>query len=1400
MKKLLFLIVLLLLSSMAVFAQEEITYPIEGFETGFLAGIWPSNNKIAATVSKETKNVHSGKTAQKCTWDFTKQEEDGGFISYFMHREVIGTVKSVSFWVYVDEKSKGVYLNVWVCDTTGETYIAGTKADKVGWQKLTANIPDGPAWDSGDKNRKQDLPVRIFGIFVEGGPSPKKGEMIVDDISVTVQASPRESVLTSMELTNYPFNIAWSTYPELEVKSNNMSSSSVKNFKYTFKVYDLYYKKYVDEKELTIKEIPSKTEIKNKITFKIPYGHYRLDWELTDDTGKIMSKSMNITAFMEACGKNLLPSLETYLQKTGVWGGVFWQCTPEQARNTGARWIRNFGADWNNTEIAKDKFDTTKLKQSILDFQKYGIDSLQLTCLYNQPEWRKGTNLDFATGYGNLHKAMAKDVKGLLKWYEFGNEDNGPTKFIYTEVTRNGAAGVRSEDSTALVANSGTAFVDISWFRLQMSRNLFDRLDAFVTHPYTVTTSPEKWGVYEQGQNMINLIDEVGGFKQLWSTEFGYSYQGDGYVVPDEDRADYIVRHFLIENAAGYSKAGLYAWDGHFGIYSSQNPLIPAVAVQAMAKKLEGYKYAGTLVREDNKWVMVWEKLGSPIVIGWTVNGTGSENIENTNGKLFDIFGNPLEFSGNLMPLATGPRYLFGATSDVLKEAWNYSIIAEIKRANNNLDNKINENADIDTIWNKLSQISDNYIKNPGTKISAAQEHLVKALMIKARAGEKLPTAINNDGLAKNFVDNAKKQLEEARKADVDYPRLRWALTEFENLEYERLFAIESKNSNFTARIRNAQKVIAVFANKYLMDSSEAKQNLVWAYLYNYAKDGKSLDEKLKFVPGTKTKVNVRVSNYANNSYTAKVSLNIPKGWSVTPKVQEVKLTPNKNAETTFEILATSNDDNRYVITTEVAIPKKPIGRATFNDIEVLAPVLVEQIPIQGLLPETPISFKLTNVDNKPHSGSVNILLNKDKSVIGKADFSNIEPDKNTTVSIKLNDNFKNHANWEMVAELKIDNGKTARIDFNTDFLCATKTTNPMVIDGELDDWQDALPLHMDKADYTNNSFGGAWSKEDLSGTAYYKWDNDYFYMAYVINDQTFNQGLLDQSTWMQDSVQFAFAEADHPKKFGEYIFAFTSKGEQAYMDMGADSNLGLSKTIKFKTKLSQGKAVYEIAIPWKNYEKDFGTPALGKEYLIDILLNDDDAVVPRRYMERFGIGIVHDKLTDTFGKLKLIGPSNGTVTNDDGVVFRENFNTYGNNTQPDTWNVINKGPIGIIVAGQGIDGSNALYFESPETKGDYYVIYNKTIDGLIPGAEYEVSAKTKGTIANDASVLGMCSDLWGNEGFVYAPCKSSDDWVDTKVRFGAPASGSFNIILRNSATMKMLIDDVMIKKIEPKK
>ncbi|HNT37055.1 MAG TPA: sugar-binding protein, partial [bacterium] len=211
--------------------------------------------------------------------------------------------------------------------------------------------------------------------------------------------------------------------------------------------------------------------------------------------------------------------------------------------------------------------------------------------------------------------------------------------------------------------------------------------------------------------------------------------------------------------------------------------------------------------------------------------------------------------------------------------------------------------------------------------------------------------------------------------------------------------------------------------------------------------------------------------------------------------------------------------------------------------------------------------------------------------------------------------------------------GKSIRQEFSASFLCAVPCPQPPTVDGDLSEWQVAAAFHLDREEFSNGTFVGRWTPDDLSASVYLMWDKNNLYVGARVKDQTFNQNYSGESVWMQDSIQLALAPGlDGPTY--EFGLALTPTGEQIVQWL-PDIKQVTKGTLK--VLLESGQQTYEAAIPWSAMPK-IGPVKEGIRLRYSLLVNDDDVLVGRRYLESPGGGIAHDKSLENFMEIVLLG------------------------------------------------------------------------------------------------------------------------------------------------------------------
>ncbi|OUS67634.1 hypothetical protein B1748_36050 [Paenibacillus sp. MY03] len=232
---------------------------------------------------------------------------------------------------------------------------------------------------------------------------------------------------------------------------------------------------------------------------------------------------------------------------------------------------------------------------------------------------------------------------------------------------------------------------------------------------------------------------------------------------------------------------------------------------------------------------------------------------------------------------------------------------------------------------------------------------------------------------------------------------------------------------------------------------------------------------------------------------------------------------------------------------------------------------------------------------------------------------------------------------YDLQIQTTLNGGVSAVVDRRISFLAAQQTSAAPIIDGVLSpgEWSDAMPILIDQTSQVQMSnWGGV---NDLSGTGFIQWDDDYFYYAVAIKDDVHVQADTNGDIWKGDSIQFTI---DPGRKSGA--------SNLGYNEIGIALNPNTSNVVVWRwtaasgvSSLSNAQAsvirddnsnttTYEMAIPWDALLPAGVTAAPGSNFGFAMLINDNDGSGRRGWMEYMG-GIGSGKDRSAFGDLLLV-------------------------------------------------------------------------------------------------------------------------------------------------------------------
>lgn len=1273
-------------------------------------------------------------------------------------------------------------FTAWFEDCSGEVYLARQElavTDK--WQTVSFKVPASPAFRSGDGNRRLDLPMRLLGIGIGMPESKSKNHFLIGEIVADCDVSMLE-LLGEPSLSTEVFD---GSPAELRIGMEHRNLFPLVDYSFELTVTDLY-------RQTTVMSQQGAFDPDGVYPLDLRYGSFRVDYKVRRGNRELLAWSGKTHRFLPRKMSDE-PAIRKFEYEYSPAGGVFGRYETDIANQYGASWIRMSMPNWKGAEPVPGKLDFKPLFAEALRFRQANVKPVILQTLYNVPDFRKGLPpREFATLYGHYLGGAAGTLEGIADTFELGNEDNGHTKFIYTEIARHGAAAIRAAQPEAVVLNSGTAFVDVPWLRFQAERGLFDFLDAFCVHPYTnnstasQSVSPEKGGIAALLEQLHEVADSVGGMKELWSTEFGWPNHVSDKV--EHDRTDLYVRAMLLGDIAGLNRNGLYTWNRDYGVWRRPS----GVAVQTFARMREGRRFAGAW-REGDVWIAVYEKGGEAVAVVWTPED-GTRPLPVTAKRYTDLFGNE-----TAAPVVSqSPVYLLEPAAGVLRKAAAAACRTAEGRYRKSGGGVKEDPAGALKAWSAAS--------GPVAGTEQAQVgRLLDWALAKARY-EIAPAREGEDGAA--FFRQLRETIAERnRTRGEDMSALRYLLRLGDRLESEAECA-EAVSPLQAGRIRALRKMVAEVAARLSRDGVW-KQFASFGCFYGIAPDGK-LTELLAFVPGEATRLTAVVSSYAGEERKLIVTPVLPKGWKSEPASTEVTVPGGESRNVDFQILCPLEVVKPVALKLAVGPAGAAKSESVFNTVEILPALSVESEVLNRPLPDAGIVLKLSNNERRGISGTLIVRDEAGNSEVGRARLAKI-PAKSTayvTVAPVADAPVDWHAG-RLTAEFVLRDGRRFSIPFKVDFVHAARAEEPLRIDAKLDDWAGAFPLRLDRAEYALGSYGSGWTPEDCSATTRLMYDSRNFYFTAEVLDQTFNQLFANDQTFRQDSIQILLAP-DRQSVMAQLDLALTPAGPQVYLRTftGTMPPNPLSKRLMTEAEVAiryqGGRCFYEAAIPWAALGREFtAIPANGR-FFYAIAVNDDDAVTPRRFLERFPDTIVHGKRVNNLvegGMEQSAVPYSGAE--ESGIVFRETFQADTPGSFPAGWlrRINNHPPDYLQVTESGASGEHALRVHNAfGSRPNHYSLALKKLK-LTPTARYRLSADVWNAPATPQKrhLLGVCADESGNKDFRYMELAVDPGWQTGTMDFTAPPGGELFLIIRNTNRYdNVLIRNIEVREVKP--
>ncbi|HVA88232.1 MAG TPA: sugar-binding protein [Chloroflexota bacterium] len=244
---------------------------------------------------------------------------------------------------------------------------------------------------------------------------------------------------------------------------------------------------------------------------------------------------------------------------------------------------------------------------------------------------------------------------------------------------------------------------------------------------------------------------------------------------------------------------------------------------------------------------------------------------------------------------------------------------------------------------------------------------------------------------------------------------------------------------------------------------------------------------------------------------------------------------------------------------------------------------------------------------DQPISGTVTLALPDGWTApIVTQRFPTLQPGQSRTLSFRLNSDV-NHPDDQIGATATTPLGLT-----NTGSAPVTPyalTYGHPAIDGSLATWSGASVAGL--IDLGPDKIVGipGWTPQNLSARIFTMWDEQYFYLAADVQDETFDYAPIGYNMYKGDSMQFGWGmDPDaYLRDMGKNKFNVTAGLTHQGPANFQYNLLGPWTDMKEAIKLdpTTGHLIYTLAIPWSrlgNY-----TPKVGKQFAFNLLINQNE-------------------------------------------------------------------------------------------------------------------------------------------------------------------------------------------------
>lgn len=814
------------------------------------------------------------------------------------------------------------------------------------------------------------------------------------------------------------------------------------------------------------------------------------------------------------------------------------------------------------------------------------------------------------------------------------------------------------------------------------------------SHPYSHPTSPDTESVARnhtaRTNDMLDARDRIGGWVDLIQSEIGYPTASTAASVDRKTQAEYLTKHYIYNDDFDMSLTNIYTFEDTGWNYNDNEHnwgvvdlnLVPKEAVITIAqlnKYCANAEYLGRFAIDESSYVYVYNKLGKLFAVMWAKSDDGTATFEYTLKpceSAEDMYGNPIE--GDTIPVGADMVYLNGISDDYAAKAVSEKTYEAFDRlltvAEGNFDtaylNKLRgsitaENCTsaagvkthIDKIYAYGDRLIEEYKANPD---AVALDRLTALLSDLYYISLRLVNTYTYfGGTAEKSDANIEKT--EAKIAEIkgDEPQSSLLYTDAV-MRFAKQHNIKANEIREKYKSRTAGVAAAIAASDLL-----ANKLLVWVNMLSGIETPDVSRAIFTYLKETD------VSAYKEQSYEYKMEVENLSAHDINGTVvmrdesgnilgDEMPCTVAKDgyANVTFcGTVPSSESFGSHVYTIDIMQDGKLMKRSYMN-VEIKEKLNASLSDAEDTVENLEdIGVEINSTFNAKVSGTVKLTAPDGWQMESTEQKFEIAPGESERISFKIASAEKKPFNeYEFTYTVLDDNGELLAGGTKLlDFTIATRAggeINVKNFDGDISDWANAYPIHINPPDDLTSL--DAWKNANIAVKSYMKWDENYYYVLTDVYDDLHYQGYTGNQMWQGDSLQIAFdtlnndttAYANDDYEFG---IGQTALGTEVEAYAAGDPNTAGSRSAEWAKIIRDNDnkiTRYLVRLPKDEiYPLDLKQ---GTTFGYNICVNDADVLNRDKAIE-FTAGVNGAKRPNLFKTFTLVGTSDSAQLTPDG-------------------------------------------------------------------------------------------------------------------------------------------------------